>query len=38
MQWAIMISEYIVEDKPIVYMDETTFQSEMHQSKVWYSR
>jgi hypothetical protein len=38
MEWALMITDYIANDYPIIYMDESAFNIEMRQSRVWHSR
>jgi transposase len=32
------MSDWIVEDRPVIYFDETTFNPDMHQKKAWYYR
>jgi hypothetical protein len=32
------LADYIVEDRPVIYFDETTFNPDMHQKKAWYYR
>ena len=29
MEFALLIADYIIEDKPVIYMDESSFNSEM---------
>ena len=38
MEWALMITDYIADNYPIIYMDESAFNIEMRQSRAWHSR
>jgi transposase len=37
-EFAMRMSDWIVEDRPVIYFDETTFNPDMHQKKAWYYR
>ena len=35
-EFAMKLSEYIMEGRPVIYFDETTFNPDMHQKKAWF--
>ena len=35
-EFAMRLADYIVEGRPVIYFDETTFNPDMHQKKAWY--
>ena len=37
-EFAMRMSDWIMEGRPVIYFDETTFSPDMHQKKAWYYR
>ena len=35
-EFAMHLTNCIVEERPVIYFDETTFNGDMHQKKAWY--
>ena len=36
MEFAMLLIEYIIADRPLMYFDETTFNGDMHMKKAWF--